>query len=159
MRIPTTTIATTAALAFGVATLAACGTSEDPKAADYCKELRSFKASFQSVGGTDADVTKLDGALKRMHSLAAVAPAAVARNWKQIDGIVVTIQKGLDDAGVDFADLAAMQKGDIPKGVNLDKVAALTPKLKRLSGSGFTRAADGIADHAKHECGVDLTAS
>lgn len=157
MRISTLTGTLTLALA--ATTLAACG-SHDQKAAGsgYCQELRTDKAFFQTLAGSRPDLNRLGEAFRRMHSLAAAAPAGVAADWKTLDSAVSTIEGALADAGLQPDDLAALQNGDVPDGVDLDKLAALGPKMKALSGSQVNDAADRIAADAKSACGIDLTA-
>ena len=65
----------------------------------------------------------------------------------------------LKDAGLKPSDLAAMQNGQMPQGVDMQKLQALAPKLESLSSSGVSEAADKIAADAKKSCGIDLTAS
>jgi len=71
----------------------------------------------------------------------------------------LAIENALAEAGLDAADLAALQRGEVPDGVDLSKLAALGPKLKALSGSEVSDAADHIAQNAKTACGVDLSDS
>jgi hypothetical protein len=144
------------------ATLGACGS--DDKAApassgDYCQELKADKVYFQSLNGSDPDMSKLDTVFEKMHSLAAAAPSEVATDWKTLDTAVSTIENALAEAGLDAADLAALQRGQVPEGVDMSKLAALGPKLKALSGSDVSDAADHIAQNAKTACGVDLSDS
>jgi hypothetical protein len=157
--IPTAT--TVAGLAMAAATLGACGSDDKPAASggDYCQELKTDKVYFQSLNGSDPDMSKLDTVFEKMHSLAAAAPDDIAEDWKTLDTAVTTIENALAEAGLDAGDLATLQSGQVPDGVDLDKLAALGPKLKALSGSDVNDAADHIAENAKTACGVDLTNS
>ena len=94
-----------------------------------------------------------------MHTLAADAPSSVSADWKTLDGAITTLETALKDAGIKASDLAAMQNGQVPKGVDIAKLQALAPKLQALSDSGVTKAANDIAADAKKNCGVDLTTS
>src|SRR3982751_651724 len=84
MRIlPTAT--TVAVLAMAAATLGACGSDDEKKAdtpSDYCQELKSDKVYFQSLNGSDPDLSKLDTLFEKMHSLAAAAPSDIAAGRK-----------------------------------------------------------------------------
>ena len=154
----TTTIITTATLALATAAFGACSSADGASSSDgYCKELKADKAYFQAFDSGNPDISKLDEAFERMHSLAASAPPAVADAWKTLDGAITTIREALDEAGVDFADLAAMQDGEIPDDVDLDAIAALGPKLEALSGTEVDAAADAIDKHAQNTCGFALT--
>ena len=50
-----------------------------------------------------------------------------------------------------------MQNGQVPQGVDLQKLQGLSPKLQALNSSDVSQAADKIAADAKKSCGVDLT--
>ena len=96
---------------------------------------------------------------KRVHSLAAAAPTEVSSDWKTLDTAVTTMENALKEAGIKPSDLAAMQKGQLPQGADLQKLQALGTKLQSLSSSDVTSAAQAIAKNAKDRCGVDLNAS
>jgi len=156
------TATTVAVLAMAAATLGACGSDDKEEAAtssDYCQELEADKVYFQSLNGSDPDLSKLDTVFDKMHSLAAAAPNDVASDWKTVDTALTTIESALEEAGVSVADLAALQKGDVPDGVDMSKLAALGPKLQALNDSDVTDASNHIAENAKTACGVDLTDS
>ena len=153
---------TVGALALTAAALGACGSADaTPDAAgstgEYCKELKADKAYFQNFDSANPDLSKLDEAFTRMHSLASLAPPPVADDWKVLDDAITTIREALDEAGLDFDDLAAMQNGEIPPDVDLEELEALGPKLEALGGSEVEDAAASIEKHAHDECGVDLT--
>jgi hypothetical protein len=155
-----TTVTGTIGLALATTTLAACGSHGTAAASDdYCQELTTDKTFFQALDGSKPDLTRLDDMFRRMHSLAAAAPAGVASDWKTLDRAVSTIEGALAEAGLKPDDLAEIQKGQIPEGVDLDQIAALGPKMKALSGPEVNDAADHIAADAKSGCGIDLTAS
>jgi hypothetical protein len=76
--------------------LTACGSSDSgssDSSGDYCSELKSDKAFFGTLDGSDPDLSKLDEVFTRMHTLADEAPAEVAADWKTLDGAFTTIEK------------------------------------------------------------------
>ena len=139
--------------------LAACGGggSSSSSSGSYCDELKSDKTYFESLSGSNADLSKLDTVFEKFHTLAAKAPANVSADWKTLDDAVTTLQNALKAAGIKPSDLAAMQNGQVPQGVDLQKLQALAPKLQALNSSDVSQAADKIAADAKKSCGVDLT--
>jgi hypothetical protein len=156
----TSIISGTLGTALAATALAACGShSKAAASGDYCRALKADKAYFQGFDSRRPDLTRLDDMFARLHSLAATAPAGVASDWKTVDRTVTTIQVALSDAGLKPDDLALMQKGKVPDGVDLDKLADLAPKMAELSGTEVTDAADEIARDAKASCGFDLTTS
>ena len=149
-------------LALTATVLAACGSSNSGSSASggsYCDELKADKAYFESLSGSNGDVSNLDTVFSKVHTLAADAPANVADDWKTLDGAVTTIESALKDAGIKPSDLAKMQKGQIPPGADLSKLKDLAPKLQSLNTSDVSDAAKNISDDAKKSCNVDLGSS
>jgi hypothetical protein len=148
------------ALTLSASVLAACGGSGGGSSTSaYCDELKSDKAYFDALGGTNADISQLGDAFARVHTLAAKAPDNVADDWKTLDSAVTTIESALSDAGLKPSDLAGLQSGKVPDGVDAAKLQALVPKLQALGSSNVSDAADAIAADAKSTCDVDLTGS
>ena len=149
-----------AALTLTLASLTGCGSGSSSGAdSSYCKELKADKAYFASLGSGSPDVSKLDDAFAKMHSLADKAPSAVADDWKVLDGALTSITDALKDAGISFADIAKMQQGQIPKGADPQKLAALAPKLQEMSSAKLETASKNIEKHAKSTCKVTLGSS
>lgn len=154
-----TTITSALGLTLVAVALTGCGahgTSTASRA--YCHELRTDKAYFLSLSGSEPGLTDIQETFRRVHTLSAAAPAEVATDWKTIDGAVTTMQDVLRQAGLTPDQFAAIQKGDIPDGVDLEKLAALAPKMQELGGTTMDTAAEHIARNAKATCGIDLTA-
>jgi len=149
------------ALCLATTVLAACGSDDGGGSAsgDYCSELKADKAYFSDLSGSNPDLSRLDEVFQRMHTLADDAPDDVAADWKTLDGALTTIETALKEAGLKPSDLAAIQNGQLPPGVDASKLQALAPKLEALSSSDVDGAASRIASNAKDKCGVDLTAS
>ena len=145
-----------AALALSLSSLTACGSDSSSA---YCKELKSDKAYFASFSGSNPDLSKLDNAFDRLHSLADKAPDEIADDWKTLDGAITSITNALKDAGISFADIAKMQQGQIPKGADPQKLAALAPKLQAMSTAKVEKASKNIEKHAKDTCNVTLGSS
>jgi len=148
-------------LAFTATLLAACGSdgSGSSSSGSYCDELKADKTYFESLSGSNADLGNLDTVFAKVHTLASDAPDSVSADWKTLDDAISTIETAFKDAGIKASDLAAMQKGEVPKGVDMSKLQELAPKLQALSSGDVTTAANNIAADAKKNCGVDLTAS
>ncbi len=148
-------------LALTATVLAACGSSNSGSSASggYCDELKADKAYFESLSGSNSDVSNLDTVFSKVHTLAADAPANVADDWKTLDNAVSTIEGALKDAGIKASDLAKMQKGQIPPGADLSKLQEIAPKLQSLNTSDVSDAAKNISDDAKKSCNVDLSSS
>jgi hypothetical protein len=151
------------ALALTATILTACGGGgggggSSNASGTYCAELKVDKSYFEALSGSSTpDISKLGVVFQRIDTLAADAPANVAPDWKTLDTAITSIETALKSAGLTFGDLAAMQNGSPPAGVDLAKLQALAPKLEALSNSDVSTAADAISADAKKSCGVDLT--
>ena len=150
-----------ATLALAATMLVACGSGDSGSSASggYCDELKADKTYFESLSGSNSDLSNLDTVFSKVHTLAADAPSNVSADWKTLDGAISTIEDALSSAGLKPSDLAALQKGQVPKGVDVAKLQALAPKLQSLSSTDVNDAADNIAADAKKSCGVDLTSN
>jgi len=146
--------------------LTGCGGGDDGDAdtaatdtETYCTQLEADQKYFKAFSSGDVDPGQLGDAISKFHDLADVAPDDVAPDWDVLDGALSEVERALAEAGITTEDLAGLQSGDIPKGVNMAKLAALAPKLQKLNSPELQEAAKGIQTHAKKECGVTLTAS
>jgi hypothetical protein len=157
----TTHVIGSVALSLAATVLTACGSGGGGSSAsgNYCSELKSDKAYFQSLSGSNPDLSKLDQVFQRMHQLAADAPSDISSDWKTLDNAITTLENALKEAGIKPSDLASIQNGQPPPGVDLSKLQALAPKLQALSSTDVSSAANRIAKNAKDSCGVDLTAN
>jgi hypothetical protein len=152
-------VVASAALALTAPLLGACGSNgSSSSSGSYCDELKADKSYFDGISGnSNSDLSSLDQVFQRMHTLAADAPDSVSDDWKTLDGAITTMENALKDAGLKPSDLASLQSGKIPPGVDPSKLASLAPKLQSLSSSDVSTAAKNIAADAKKNCNVDLS--
>ena len=159
---PTTTVIGAVSLALAATVITGCGSKDTGSAASrgYCQELKTDKAYFRSLAGTgEPDLATIRETFRRVHALAAAAPSEVSGDWRTVDSTVTTVEGVLHDSGLSPDDFAAIQRGEIPEGIDVEKLAALAPKLQTLGGPAMNKAADRIAANARSRCGIDLTAS
>jgi hypothetical protein len=150
-----------AGLALAASVLTGCGGGDDAEAGatdteTYCKQLETDAEFFNALGGGDADPSKLGDALDRFHELADAAPEAVAPDWDRLDGALSELERSLAEAGITPDDLAGLESGELPKGVDMTKLTKLVPKVQKLNSPELKDAAESIRTHAKDECGVTL---
>jgi len=158
----TKTLVAAAALSLTASVLGACGSGggSSNSEGDYCSELKSDKTFLAGLNGNSSpDLAKLDQLFTRMHSLADHAPSDVSADWKTLDDALTTVENALKDAGIKPSDLAKLQAGQVPEGVDMAKLQALGTKLQEMDSSKVSAAADRIAKNAKDKCGVDLNNS
>ena len=151
-----------AGLALAAGVLTGCGGGDDDAATDtetYFAQLKADKEFFTAFSGQDADPAQFGEAVQKFHDLADVAPEDIAPQWDVLDGALTQVERALAEAGISNEDLAGLQKGQVPKGVDMAKLAKLAPKLQALNSTELQDAGKEIRAHAKKECGVTLDQS
>jgi 5'-deoxynucleotidase YfbR-like HD superfamily hydrolase len=148
-----------ATAALGLCLLTACGGDNgnaSGSGADYCKDLKSAKKEVDALKGGDfSDLQKTTDA---MHKLADEAPSEIKDDWKTLIDGVDKLVAALKKAGLDDSDMATLQSGQIPDGVDMQALQGLMTEIKALDTAEFQKAGDDINKHAKDKCGVDLQA-
>ncbi len=135
--------------------LAACGGGASSDTDDYCSSLEQAQKDFQTL--EEGDLGQMDKAFQTFHELADQAPEAVSADWSKIDGAITKLQDGLDEAGIKMSDLEEISKtGELPEGVDQQKLLELGQEIQGLGGEDFEKAGDNITKHAKDECGIEL---
>ena len=135
-----------------VAGCAGGGAGSETKA--YCNDIKKADKNFSALDG--GDFSKLDQAFAAFHKLAAESPSKIKADWTVLEGAVTTMEKGFKDAGIKFSDLAELQKGKTPAGVDVSKLSKLSTSMDKFGDAKFKTASDNIAKHAKDECKVNI---
>lgn len=140
--------------------LAACSGSDSDggggssASGSYCKDIKAAKSTFDSLG--QGNLADLDKGFAQFHELADEAPDDIKAEWKTLDEAATSIEKGLKSAGIKLSDLAGIQAGKIPPGVDVSKLTTFAADLQKLNTDEFTKARTKIASQAKSSCNVDL---
>jgi hypothetical protein len=149
-----------AAAALGLCLLTACGDDDGGKASggsgDYCKDLKAAVKDVDALKG--GDFSDLDKTTDAMNKLADEAPDEIKDDWDTLVTGVEKLVAALKKAGLDDADMATLQSGQIPDGVDMDALQGLMTEIQALDTDEFQKAGDNINKHAKDKCGVDLQA-
>lgn len=155
------TLALTAAGMLLAGVLSACGgdsgggDSAVSAKETYCDSIKTAQASFEDFDS--GDMAGLEKAIETFHKLAAEAPDDIAAEWKTLDGAMVTLEDGLAEAGITISDLEGISNGEMPEGLDIEKLTALGEDLEKMGGEEVEAASEAIEKHAKDECGVDLS--
>jgi len=151
-------LTTVAAAALGLSLLTACGDDDGGGKAsgDYCSDLKSAKEEVDAL--KDGDFSTLEKTTDAMHKLADEAPDEIAEDWKTLVAGVDKLVDLLKEAGLTDEDMANLQSGQIPDGVDMTALQKLMTELQKLNTDEFQQASENINKHAKDECGVDLQA-
>jgi len=149
-----------AVAALGLCLLTACGDDKGDGAGgsskDYCADLKSTKKEFDALKGGDySTLQKTTDAMKR---LSGEAPDEIKDDWATLLDGFEKIVAALKKAGLSDSDMAALQSGQVPDGVDMDALTGLMNEIKSLQSDAFLKAVDDINKHAKDKCGVDLQA-
>ena len=140
-------------------TLAACGGSDGGGGASgagsgYCQEIAAAKPVFDSL--SKGDLAQLEKGFQTFHDLADASPGDLEDEWKILDSAATSIEDALKSAGIEMADLAGIQSGQIPEGIDVTKLTSLAADLQKLNNDEFTKARTAITEQAKSSCDVDL---
>jgi hypothetical protein len=147
-----------AAAALGTALLGGCGDdgASDAGGDGYCTDLEAATTELDAV--QHGDLGGLRDATASMQELAQEAPKELEDAWKVLIDGVDRLVDAIEAAGLSEEDLAGLQSGEIPDGVDMEALEDLMAELKALKTPEFQEATEAITAHAKEECGVDLGA-
>ena len=146
--------AATVASTLLIAVLSACGSGDGPDS-DYCKDLEAAEPALESLKTDGA--AKLQDVFKVTHKLADEAPDDVKDAWETYDAAISNIEKALKDAGVGPKELVSLQRGEVPDGVDQEKLRGLPATFQKLDSPEVAKASNKIATHAKEVCKLTFT--
>jgi hypothetical protein len=149
-------LSATAAVVFGLGALTACGGGDDAAASGYCDDLEATKTNLDSI--QEGDLTTLEEAADQIQTLRDEAPEAIASDWATLSDSFDQILAAFESAGLDADDIANLQEGQMPEGVDMQALQDAMTEIQDLSSEDFTAAGDAISEHAQSECGIDLDA-
>jgi len=119
---------------------------------DCCAELKSASDSFDTLD--EGQVGQFEEAIAVLQQLGSEAPSEIADDWQVLTGALDIFEQALADAGLTMADLT-----DPSSVQDLDPqvLQELTQKLDSLDSKKFDVASEAIEEHAKSECGIDMS--
>jgi hypothetical protein len=146
--------------------LTACGGDDNSSAGggggSYCDQIKSVKSNVDGLDFTKLDDAQFSDLQSSLVGIASSAPADVKDDWTTLNSAIDQLKQILDDAGISFDDLQAIQNDptNLPDGIDIAKLQDLAQKLNDFaSNSDFTAASDAIQANVKSECGIDLNTS
>ena len=155
--LPTSTRWVAAAIIPPLATLSACGgdsSADDASTSPYCSALSDAKTHFAVL--QEGDVEEFGEAFAGLHELAGESPKSISQDWEAFDGSLVSLEDALAGIGLEISDLATINAGEIPKGVDAADLAQVPDLMLDHLGSEFTSSATNIERHAIEECDIEL---
>lgn len=156
----------TAGVLLTASLLTGCGSDGDGDSKsggdDYCATMKKAAAEIKAFTADDAnpDFSKFQDFIDKAEELADEAPSEIKDDWKVVLGAMDDLTSALDDAGISIEELmAAATTGEMPDGVDMQKLTELGSKLQTLTSDKTEAATDAIDKHAKDECDIDLSKS
>jgi hypothetical protein len=146
-----------AAAALGLGLLTACGDDDGGGSAgsgDYCDDLKAAKKNIDSLQG--GDLASFEKTVDEVHKLRDEAPDEIKDDWKILSDAFDQIVAAFEKAGLDEDDIAGLQSGEIPDGVDMAALQQAMSEIQALESDELTKATEEIQKHAKDECGIDL---
>ena len=132
-------------------TLSGCSGSDTEA---YCDTLSDAKSDIDALEAGDPGA--FSTAFEAFDTLADEAPKEVEDDWKVMQEGVQRIEDAFEDAGLAMDDLSEVMTGEIPEGVDLEKLQELGTTLEELDSEEFNDATEAISEHAEEECGITL---
>ena len=121
---------------------------------EYCQQL---KASQQQVGSlAQGDAGQLDEAVAELRELRTTAPSEIRPAWNDLLAPIDQLETGLNEAGLKLSDLEGLRQGEIPRGVNPQRLQGLAAEMRGLSSAKANEAGAEIQQHATDQCGITL---
>jgi hypothetical protein len=142
-------------------TLTACSFGSEGKdlaGSPYCKDLGAAKKSLARIEG--GDIGALGDAATLVHTLEGEAPDDVSDDWTVIAKAFDDILQGFEAAGVHAEDLAGLNDGQFPEGVDVEALQNVLTLAQTLTTSDdFKKSDANVTKEAKDACGIDLSSS
>lgn len=139
--------------------VAGCGSDDNSSGGsndDYCDTAKSIKDDVSNVDFETLDEKTFDQLQDNIHSLQESAPSEVEESWGVLAGKIDELDKILSDAGLSLDDLAGLQSGQLPEGVDMAKLQEMSTKLQAFSDtSDLDPALKKIQKSLKDDCGID----
>jgi ABC-type glycerol-3-phosphate transport system substrate-binding protein len=140
--------------------LTACGGGDDnsDSGGSYCDQVNDLKAKTDSLDFTQQTDEEFSDFRSSLRDIEAAAPENAKADWATFNDGLDQVAQLLDDAGLTFEDVQAMQSnGSLPDGVDIAKLQEFAEKMQQLtSQSEMTDASEAIVKNIKDECGIDL---
>lgn len=133
-------------------TLTGCGGGGDTEA--YCDTLSSTKDDIEGLEAGDPGA--FETAFEAFDQLEEEAPDEVADDWATMQEGVQKIEQAFEDAGLELDELDEVMAGEVPEGVDMEKLQEMGTTLEELDSEEFNDASDAIEKHAEEECDVTL---
>lgn len=132
------------------------GSPSDSKAS-YCDELKTAKANFSNLDVTKLNEDDYSSLVGELDKISAAAPSNVQDDWKSLSDALTQLHDLLKSAGVSFSDLQQLSAGQLPSGVDPQKLQEIAPKVQKLSSDlSANGASERISASAKTDCGIKL---
>lgn len=133
--------------------LTACSSSSD----DYCQTLKDSQTQFSNLNFTSLSEDQFTELRGKVGALEAQAPSNVQDDWAVVGDKLDQFKGLLEDAGIGLDDIATLQQGKLPPGVDPNALKAVVPKIQALlQDSSLTDAKQAIQANAKSECNITL---
>ncbi|HEX6247204.1 MAG TPA: hypothetical protein VFZ64_04985 [Nocardioidaceae bacterium] len=139
-----------AASGLGLGLLAGCADEGER----YCDDLADSRERLSDLAGSTAeDPGALEETLAVLEDLGEGAPGDVADEWTTLVFAYEGLVEAFDDAGVSPADY---DPGAPPEDVTEEEARRIEDAAAELASARVLAAADGVEQHARDVCKVDL---
>jgi hypothetical protein len=142
-----------AAAALLTLSLTACSGGDDEDA--YCDSIRDAKDSLEGADFDQLDQQTFDDLTQQLDDISENAPSDVEDEWQTVTEGFDEIESLFNEAGLTFDDLEQLQGGDLPEGVDLQKLQELAPQFQEIAeGNEIPDAIETIQTDAEDRCDI-----
>jgi prepilin-type N-terminal cleavage/methylation domain-containing protein len=126
-------------------------------AAPYCEQLRTAVKTYGGLDLNALDEVGYGGLIKTLNGLAGAQPKEAGGIWTTFVNTYSRAHQLLVDAGLQWGNLSALLRGEVPKGMSDENARALTEKLSSTLNSSAQQEAYGtMINTSGGICGGDI---
>lgn len=123
----------------------------------YCAVLTEVRDNVSALNFADISQEEFDELTSDIERLEESASGTSQESWKLLGDTLGELDTSLEDAGVSISDLPQLEQGQVPNGVDVEKLAALSQSLQELlSNPKLADATEQLRASAERDCGIDL---
>lgn len=154
-----------ASIALMAASLTACGDDggdsggdgDAASGASYCDLIKDAKDTYDGLDFTGLSDEDFAGFQSDVEAIQAAAPDDIKEQWGTLTEATQRLQEILADAGISLEDLSSMEAGDMPDGVDMEKLQTMMTELQEFTeDSSFEEASTAVQQNVQDECDIEM---
>jgi hypothetical protein len=121
----------------------------------YCDAYQSARDSIEQTDFTQLSAPQFEELKSKIVDLRAESPPELEEDWNTISNTLDEFETILEDAGLSIDDLAAIQEGELPEGLDLEQLQQIGTELQEFAEQNDVEAAtQAIEQDAEERCDI-----